>query len=191
MITITAKDRIFVLLAAPLAVLACYYFFLRSPCMRQAKELEASLAETDEPAILMQQGNLLRDRLAKVDAALAQVQPKEETASPAVSASEPSARLQQIVNVLQDQSVRVVQSEWIEPEENAIVEPDAAVLALQKAGVLDHPDCWNLELESSYASFVKALSAFRTNGLPVVPLSVSMDAHGRANACRWKVKLWL
>lgn len=193
MITITAKDRIFVLLAAPLAVLACYWFFIRAPKAREEQKLEAALSEMGDPETLMRQGDLLKQRLATVETLWDKTESEQgnESAGGLSPSSDPAVRLQKIVDVLQAQSVRVLRSEWIDPSKDAMVEPDAAVTALRKAGALERPDCWNLELESPYASFVRALSLFRTNDLPVVPLSVSMDARGRANGCRWRVKLWL
>ena len=150
MITITAKDRMFVLVAVPLALLACYLFGIRPSQARKAEQLEASLSELGEPEMLMQQGNLLRQRLAQVEAAVKKLPeaPEEKSSAASMCSSDPAVRLRRVVDVLQEQSVHVVHSEWIDPLDDVKAEPDAAVAALQKAKALERPDCWNLDLES-------------------------------------------
>lgn len=183
MIEIRAKDKVFVAVVLPLALLGCYFGLVRQPL---AKERAARLAERaglPDPDMFPTERRALQGRVAEAEKDLAAAKAEKPAESAVRGAKEDSeaARQQAVFDVLRRQGVRIVKAA---PVEAAGLCADV----LRATGVRPEPAASRLVLEAPYPALLEALRACEAARLAVVPAAWSMtpgDAH-----CRWEVTLW-
>ena len=184
MIQVGTRDRIFVAVALPLAMLAGYVHFIRQPLARERAALGAEQARLPDPDMFPSERRLLRDRAAEAerDLAAAKAEKPPEVAVRGAADESEAARQQAVFDLLHAHGVRVAKAG---PVEAAGVCADT----LRATGVRPQPVARRFALEASYPALVEALKALEAARLAVVPGAWTMTPGG--TACRWEVTLWL
>ena len=184
MIEVGKRDRIFVAVALPLALLAAHWHFVRGPLEKERAALAAEQARLPDPDMFAVERRTLQTRVAEaekdLDAARAEKAPEAEVRGEP-GASE-AARQQAVVDVLQAKGVRILK---VEPVEDG----GAGADILRATGVRPAPVARRIELEAAYPALVDVLAEFEARRMAVVPGPVSMASDG--TSCRWEVTLWL
>lgn len=184
MIQVGTRDRVFVAVALPLALLAGYFYFVRQPLEKDRTALAAERARLPDPDMFPAERRQLRDRVAEAerDLAAAQAEKSPEAAVRGAADESEAARQQAVFDVLHAHGVRVVKSE---PVDAAGVCADT----LRATGVRPEPVARRLALEAAYPALLEALKAIEAARLAVVPGGWRMTP-GEV-ACRWEVTVWL
>lgn len=185
MIEVRTKDKIFLAVLVPLALVACHFHFLRAPEARRLAVLrteQARLPDIEQfPAERRRLEKRLLDARAALDAARAEKPP--EAAVRGSAEETVAARHGAAVRTFAEAGLRVVRVETVS---GGASRGDAV---LQGTGVRPAPAARRFVLEGDYGAFLAALGAWMEAKAAVVPESVSME--GGAQTCRWEVTLWL
>lgn len=184
MIQVGPRDRIFVAVVAPLALLTGYVYFVRQPLDRERRALAAEQARLPDPDMFPSERRPLRDRVTAAEKALADVRAEkvpEAEVRGRVADSE-AARQQAVFDVFHAHGVRVAKAEPVEAT-------GVCADTLRATGVRPAPVARRFALEASYPALVAALKALETARLAVIPGRWMMTP--AETACRWEVTLWL
>ena len=185
------KDRLFLAVVVPLALLAAYWYGWRAAAGRQIAELghrqESLVAEGD-----FQQERLRADRqLAEARAELEterKIPPPQATMK---ADAEASAAMREFLalQVLREAGLRVVGS--TESRDVRRFADDASVgragELLRATGVRPDPIRRSYTVDGRYPDVVKALKTFAERQMAVIPDCVLMRDAGRS---RWTLEVW-
>lgn len=183
MIEIRAKDRIFVALVLPLALLGCHWFLVRQPLVKERAALLSTRAGLPDPDMFPSERRLLQGRLAEAekDLAAARAEKPPEVQVRGTKDDSEILRLQAVVDVFRTAGARLVKSEPVDPA-------GTCADVLRATGVRPEPAARRLLLDAAYPAFVEALGRFEKERLAVVPAAWSMVPG--ETLCRWEVTLW-
>lgn len=184
MIEVGKKDRLFVAVALPLALLAGHFYFVRGPLVRERAALAAERARLPDPDMFSVERRTLQTKVAEAEKGLsaARAEKPPESAVRGRPDDSEAARQQAVVDALRAKGVRIAK---VEPVEGCGSGGDV----LRATGVRPEPVVRRIGLEASYPALVEALGEFEARRLAVVPETLSMTSGG--TSCRWEVTLWL
>lgn len=184
MIEVGKRDRIFVAVVLPLALLGTFVYFVRQPLARERAALAAERAQLPDPDMFPAARRALEDRLAEAErerkAVLAEKQP--ESAVRGEAGETEAARVEAVFGVLHAKDVRIVKAEPVEAT-------GRAVDVLRGTGLRPAPAARRLVLEADYAAVLEALRECEARRLAVVPGAFGLEP--AETSCRWEVTLWL
>lgn len=184
---IRAKDKIFLALFIPAALVSAYLFFWRIDASNELERLErrcAALVATEDFPLAEKRLELrVKEAEERLDSLRNEPVPEPLVlANPAESAA---GREIAVMRVFRESGLVVTRSE-------AVDLPGAsrsrAKEALEASGALASPVRRRYGLDGSYPSVKRALDAFCRERLAVVPDGIQMRS---AQAGRWTLDLWL
>lgn len=183
MLQITEKDKLFVIVALPVAIALCYWYFLRRPAAAELSACELqdmSLGGVEqyeaEGMILDKQLSSVRGKLQNWMKASGETQLEKTSASPA-------ERLETILKVFVAQNVRITRS-----VQSAYAGDKPAKEILRSAFGVNDPVLQTFYAEGFYADVISVLRTFSNRDNRVVVESVSMAK--RRAGCGWTISLW-
>lgn len=188
MIEITNRDRIFVLVAIPAAILAAFFFLVHKP---QAAHL-ASLRETHEmlmPAAdypVLFRGLERQKADAGAELAAEKASSSDVYVRSAVSAAE---RLHAVLELFERNGAHVSKFSPASAESQG-TEPDGFAL-MRRAGWCATPEAWVLELDAAYPDVQATFAAMAQEDLPAMPASVSLKTEPNKTLGHWTLTIWL
>ena len=183
MIEIGKRDRIFVAVVLPLALLGGYLHFVRQPLAKARGTLAAERAQLPDPDMFPRERRALAGRVAEAERRV-EAERKAPAPEPAVRGTDgesEAARQQAVFDALHAKGVRIVSSEAAEAE-------GVCADALRATGIRPNPVARRLRLESGYAEMLGALKEIGDRRLAVIPAKWSMTPSGAT--CRWELTLW-
>lgn len=183
MIEIRKRDRIFVAVVLPLALLGGYLHFVRQPLAKARESLAAERARLPDPDMFPTERRALADRVAAAERRV-EAERKTTPPEPAVfgTAGESEAvRQQAVFDALHAKGVRIVSSEAAEAE-------GVCADVLRATGIRPTPVARRLRLEAGYAEMLAALEEIGSRRLAAIPAKWSMTPSGAT--CRWELTLW-
>lgn len=190
MIEVGTKDKIFIALVLPAALLWAFLHYGRTPAVKTRDALAAEHGRLPDPMTFPIERRNLQERVAEAEKALV-----AERARPPVEAAvrgDPNATLAErqnaVFSVFSGNGVRVVSVDGQESDETDAA-LSAAGTALRDAGTRPEPSMRRLSATGGYSAFSAALGAFCADKSPVVPARVTMTSDGRL--CKWEFSLWL
>lgn len=199
MIQVTDRDRAFVAVALPLALVALYAIFVHAPRARALAEMRSRLEslgdaedlELERPALQRRRADAAARR-AEADAAEAM---RVAGGGEATAPGGDSARLDRVVAVLNaTDGVKLTAAERIWQTGNG-GEPRAKALVREALGDGASPMLWRFTVSADYASLQRVLGAAGERKLPVIVDGVSFDGAsgraGRGGARIWRIDAWL
>lgn len=185
MLKVTTKDKIFVQVALPIALLAAFVWFLRNPAVAERNRLAEEYARLPDPAVFPQLEKVLERRVSEAETSLAAARAEEIPASsvkgdPSTGSSE---RQCMVLDLFKKAGTSIL-----------AVEPDVRELGrggetLRSTGMRPSPEAWKFRVEAGYSAVLFALREMSNAKMPVVPVSVKMDVVDVG--CKWEVALWL
>lgn len=201
MTEIRTKDKLFLAIVVPLAAVACYWFGWRTDAARRFGDLErrhATLVAEDDFDFEMAKA---RRELAASEADLEAERkiPVPEAKVKARRESVAAERERAVLEVLHGAGLfvsaasgaQVELNPQYENEDALSVESERAFVGgdiLKATGVCLEPILRMYVVEGRYPQVVKALEAFATRQMAVIPEQVNVSESGRG---RWKLSLWL
>ena len=188
MTEIRTKDKLFLAVVVPAALLAAYWYGWRASAGRQVAELQGRQAQLvtaeDFPAEKRRADRELAEAKAELEAERKIPQPQVAVAADA-GASE-AERERQVLQVFREAGLTVVASEA--PRGGAVAGSGKAGELLKATGVRPLPGHRAYTADGRYPDVVKALRAFAEKKMAVIPDCVQMRAAGRN---RWTLEVWL
>jgi len=188
MTEIRTKDKIFLAVVVPAALIAAYWYGWRSPSCRKLAELqsrEAQLVEIEDfPMEKRRAERELADAKAELEAERNAPEPQIEVVS-ARDASE-AEREREALEIIRGAGLSVVAGEA--PKAGTIPNSGKAGELLKATGLRPVPIHRSYTVDGRYPNVVKALKAFSEKKMAVIPDSVQMRAAGRS---RWTLEVWL
>lgn len=192
---ITNKDRLFVMVALPVAVVCCYAHFIRRPLSAEATRIKAQIESTGDADDLMRRRRLLENRLAEVRALY-----DAEVAKPSVTnrtyqiEDNVSMRLRSAIALFEECGAMVISSTDNSASTGTYnVSSNGSRISDMIANV--HPGYraqkWTFVLDSTYNATVDALNRFTELNSFAVVESIKMLPVKSSRNCRWSVTLWL
>ena len=188
MTEIRTKDKIFLAVVVPAALIAAYWYCWRSPANRQLAELqsrEAQLVDAEDFPMEKRRAELeLAEAKAELEAERNAPAPQVEVVAEA-GASE-AERERQALQIIRESGLAVVASEM--PKGNAAPGSGKGGELLMATGLRPAPIRRSYTVDGRYPDVVKALKAFSERKMAVIPDCVQMRAAGRS---RWTLEVWL
>lgn len=193
MIEIGKKDKIFVAVVLPLALIGGYFHFWRMPVMHRLSALEGEYRQLPDPDSFPIEKRNLAARLAEAEEALAAARaeaPVEATVEGDAQAVVAS-RLEQVLSILTTRGVRIVRVEApAENESSGEGNSDSrGASTLAATGLRPSPDVRKFVVEADYPAFVATLEEFARRKMPVVSERISLTVGERTS--QWEMTLWL
>ena len=188
MTEIRTKDKIFLAVVVPVALLAAYWYGWRASASQQLAELESRQAQLvtaeDFPMEKRRADRELAEANAELDAEKKVPQPQVAVVADA-GASE-AERERQILQVFRDAGLIVVGSET--PKGDSAAHAGKAGELLKATGVRPKPIHRSYTIDGRYPDVVKALKSLTERKMAAIPDSLQMRATGRN---RWTLEVWL
>lgn len=190
MIEIGKKDKIFVAVAVPMAVLAALYFWGVSPVEKDFRALVAERANLPDPDMFPLERRALEKRVAEVERTSTELaaEAPPEALVVADAAASCAARQDALVSLLVRKGVRLVRLETLAEQPL----PDAGSRgreALRTTGVCPLAEGRRLTLEGDYGQVREVLAEIATRRLAIVPEALSLKTTQGVN--QWEVTVWL
>ncbi len=190
MIEVRKKDLMFLALALPLALVAAYYWFYRTPSVRRADGMRVEMARLPDPDLFPAERARLATRVADAERDLdaerkAKLPDETVRGNPAADAA---ARQDALLAVFSRAGVRVVGVKSL--DSSGVAQTSRGGNALRACGMRPQPEGRHFVLEGDYRSFVGALGALSRELAPVVCEGVSFSP-STDGACRWELAIWL
>ena len=180
---IRTKDRLFLLVAVPVAAAAGYCWLWRSDAVKQIDTLERRCA-----ALVEKEDFPLEKKRAERELGLAgaelEKERKIETRSPEVVAERgenAAERERTVLAVFRESGLAVRRGEIVK-------EPNAAAATLKATGLRPKPVVRRYTLEGRYPQLVRALELFASRKLAVIVASIAMGGGDRG---RWILEVTL
>ena len=187
MTEIRTKDKLFLAVVVPVALLAAYWYGWRASAGRQLADLqgrEAQLVTTEDfPIEKRRADHELAEAKAELDAE--KKVPPPQVAVVADAGTSEAERERQILQLLREAGLTVVGSET---PKRAAAHPGKARELLKATGVRPVPIHRAYTLDGRYPDVVKALKALAERKMAAIPDCVQMRATGRN---RWTLEVWL
>lgn len=188
MIEITNRDRIFVFVALPAAILAAFFFLVHKPQAARLAALrenhEALVPAGDYPVLI--RGLERQKAEAEAELAAEKAAPSEVYVRPAVSAAE---RLHAVLELFERNGAHVSKFSPVTAEARPGTEDYSARLV--RAGWCAQPEAWSLELDAAYPDVQATLAAMAQEDLPAMPVSVSLRTDPDKTLGHWTLIIWL
>ncbi len=201
MTEIRTKDKLFLAVVVPLAVVACYWYGWRADAGRRLNDLEHRHA-----ALVTEEGFPFEMRTAQRNLAAAEAELEAERKTPPPEAkvkarreSVAAERERAVLNVLNGAGLFVAAVRNAQTEQSGQFDEIAALPAeserafvggtiLAATGVCPSPVLRTYVIEGRYPQVVKALETFAARQMAVVPEQVNLFDSSRG---RWLLSLWL
>ena len=188
MTEIRTKDKLFLAVVVPVALLAAYWYGWRASAGRQLADLqgrEAQLVTTEDfPIEKRRADHDLAEAKAELDAE--KKVPPPQVAVVADAGTSEAERERQILLLLREAGLTVVGSET--PKGDTAAHTGKAGELLKATGVRPVPIHRAYTLDGRYPDVVKALKALAERKMAAIPDCVQMRATGRN---RWTLEVWL
>ena len=182
------KDKLFLAVAVPAALLAAYWYGWRESASRQIDGLQGRQARLvtaeDFPAEKRRADLELAEARAELEAE--RRIPLPQGAVVAEAGASEAERERQAIRVLREAGLTVVASEG--PGADASAGADKAGGLLKATGTRPVPGHRAYTVDGRYPDVVKALRTFAERKMAVIPDRVRMRASGRN---RWTLEVWL
>lgn len=194
MIRVTAKDRIFLAIVLPAALLAIYAIFVHAPLAKRLCAMRDRYATLGTVEEIEAERPHLEARRRKAAAARAASEKAEadrmsdESGGKTVDAD--SLRFDRMMTLLGDcPGVRIVSAERITGYDAAETRPKE--LVRDAAGIAE-PALWRFTANADYASVMKALCEIRDRKTPAIVEGISFEGSaGRGGSRTWRIDVWL
>lgn len=189
MIQVRTKDKIFLAVALPLALLAAYVWLVRQPLATRTAALAAEQRNLPDEDSFPAEKRRLQRRLADAEAELAaeKAEKSPEVAVKGDPESTAAARQDAVLAVFTSAGAKVLHVQ--PPQAETPPEDVRGDAVLRATGRCPAPEMRQFMLEADYAVVTSVLKTFADRQTPVVPESVSLNVDGRT--CRWEMTLWL
>lgn len=201
MTEIRTKDKLFLAVVVPLAVVACYWYGWRAEAGRRLDALERRHAALVTEADFAFEMATARRNLTAAEAELEAVRklPPPEAKVKARCESGTAERERAVLNVLNGAGLFVATVQNAQTESNIRFDEIAASTLesarkfvggdiLTATGVCPNPILRTYVVEGRYPQVVKALEAFASRQMAVIPEKVNLNESERG---RWTLTLWL
>ena len=182
---IRTKDKIFLAVFLPLAIIGAYVHFWRMDAAKSLAALEASHAQ-----LVAVEDFPLEERIRKARLAEAEQQLENERAIPpadakvvADAAASVAVREREIMKVFSDAGLAVVRCDAVADKGD-----DSSAAALSATGLRPSPICRRYTLDGTYPAVKRALDVFCRDRMAVIPDSLAMRPSGFA---RWSLEIFL
>ena len=191
MTEIRTKDKLFLAVVVPVALLAAYWYGWRASAGRQLADLQGREAQLvtaeDFPIEKRRADHDLAEAKAELDAEK-KVPPQAGAAAlvAADAGTSEAERERQILLLLREAGLTVVGSE--KPKGDTAAHACKAGELLKATGVRPVPIHRAYTLDGRYPDVVKALKALAERKMAAIPDCVQMRATGRN---RWTLEVWL
>lgn len=188
---VRTKDKVFLAVLVPVALVTAFVWFERMPTARRLKALRAERARLPDPDLFPAERRQLEGRLAEAEKALAAAQ-EEKPPALAVrgeAGTTVAARQDAALAAFTAQGARVVRVEPVLAEREAEDGASRGAAVLEGTGIRPTPEARTFVMEAGYGAFVGALGSFAATRAPVIPEKVSLAVEGKTG--RWEVTLWL
>ena len=193
MTEIRTKDKLFLAVVIPVALLAAYWYGWRASAGRQLAELESRQAQLvtaeDFPMEKRRADRELAEANAELDAEKREGErPREPRQAPIVAdaGTSEAERERQILQVFRDAGLTVVGSET--PKGDSAAHASKTGELLKATGVRPKPIHHSYTIDGRYPDVVKALKSLAEKKMAAIPDSLQMRATGRN---RWTLEVWL
>lgn len=180
MIKLSSSDRVFALVAAPLAIFAAFWFLIVEPLDAKISDLRArsaALPVTANATALRAEADRAETAAREDLAAAEKLSERPASAAP----SSDAARLRDLVAALASSRAHVVSSEPLRPEGRVAAAADSAT----RSGVCGKPGAARLVIRATYPDFAAAMRRVCEGNPACVPVNVSFAA--RKNSVDWTV----
>ncbi|MBQ7666873.1 MAG: hypothetical protein IJS46_02635 [Kiritimatiellae bacterium] len=190
MLKITAKDRVFAAVAAPVCVAAAYALLVRAPLSDRVRAMEGAISSLGSPDALSLERTALRRRLD--DARLAREAAESELApvpvADAAGAAPAAERIRRVTEVFETTpGVHIRASTPISRASAANAGSPAA--ALKEGAGIDGPAVRRFSIVAQYPALLAALEKL-SQSRPAVVTGVRMDA-SRGRTAEWAIDICL
>ena len=187
MTEIRTKDKLFLAVVVPVALLAAYWYGWRASAGRQLADLQGREAQLvtaeDFPIEKRRADHELAEAKAELDAE--KKVPPPQVAVVADAGTSEAERERQILLLLREAGLTVVGSET---PKGAAAHAGKAGELLKATGVRPVPIHRAYTLDGRYPDVVKALKTLAERKMAAIPDCVQMRAAGRN---RWTLEVWL
>lgn len=188
MIEITNRDRIFVFVAIPAAILVAFFFLVHKPRAAHwaaLRETHETLMPAGDYPVLMR-GLERQEADAEAELAAEQAAPSEVYVRPAVSAAE---RLHAVLELFERNGAHVAKFSPVASDAQGGESGDSALM--RRAGWCAAPEAWTLELDATYPDVQATLAAMAQEDLPAMPVRVSLRTEPDKTLGHWTLTIWL
>jgi len=182
MTALRLKDKLFLAVVMPIALIAAYHSLWRKDAVARIDELERTrqtLVEEDafDAALARAKAEL---KSAQDELAAEQSMPPPATRVKAKADETLAMREKAVLDILRSAKLVVTKGETSAPA------PDGEIL--KSTGTRPEPQLRTYVVSGRYPDVVRALALFAEREMAVVPEAVEMRAAGRD---RWTISLWL
>ena len=188
MTEIRTKDKLFLAVVVPAALLAAYWYCWRASAGRQLDELhsrQAQLVTADDfPMEKRRADRELAEARAELEAEKKIPRPQVAVVAEAVASE--AERERQTLQVFREAGLTVVAREA--PRADAAADSGMAGELLKATGARPRPSRRAYTVDGRYPDVVRALRAFDERKMAVIPDCVQMRETGRN---RWTLEVWL
>ena len=190
MTEIRVKDKLFLAVAVPLALLAAYWYLWRADAGRQMDELsrrhETLVEEEDFPMEKRRADKALAEAKAELEAE--RKKPMPQTKVKADAQARAAERERAVLQVFRESGLTVVGSAATDGQRRDRVQTGKAGELLKATGARPEPLHRSYTIDGRYPDVVKALGTISDREMAVIPDGVVMRAEERN---RWTVEVWL
>lgn len=190
MTEIRTKDKLFLAVVVPLALLAAYWYLWRADAGRQADELArrrvALVAEEDFPMEKRRADKALDEAKAELEAERGQPMPQTKVKADAQERA--AERERAVLQVFREAGLTVVGSAATGETRRDAAQTGKAGEVLKATGARPVPLHRSYTIDGRYPDVVKALETLAAREMAVIPDGVVMRAEKRN---RWTVEVWL
>ena len=189
MTPVRAKDKLFLAVAIPLAAVALYAYAYRAGATRKLESLRMESASLVDEMTFDDDMRSAKRALAAAEAELATESsaPVPPSAVKASADESPAERERQVLEVLLTCGIGVIRTEDATPKSGANDGTARGGDALKATGVRPDPSLRRYTLDGAYPAVRRALGAFASRKMAVVPESLEMRENGRG---RWTLSIW-
>lgn len=177
MTPVRTKDKLFLAVVVPLALVAAYVGLWRRNAAREVSALDARLAGLVEEADFPVEERKLEAALKRAAEARAAAEalPPVRAAVRADAAARPAEREREVVAVLREAGLSVLRSERV----SEVRGESAGAAVLRATGARPEPVLRRYLLDGGYPAVRRALGAFAAREMAVVIETVAMRADGK------------
>ena len=188
MTPLRTKDRLFLAVAVPAALIAAYAYFWRAPHAKKVRAYGERCAALVDPEDFPAEKRKLEKRVAESAAELEAERgaPAPESAMKGSPDDAPAARERIVLDVFREAGLRVVSSEAGERTREGGASAPRGGEVLKATALRPEPRARRYRLEGGYAAVRRALCALAERKCAVIPETLEMEGGDR-----WTVLLWL
>ena len=183
------KDKVFLMVAIPLALCVAYFYLWRMPVAKRVAALAAEEVRLPNAEDFPVERRAIEKRLASAEKELeeARAEKAPESSVKGDVGAGAAERQGAALAAFAKHGARVVRVEPVAERSDGWGARGGETL--RATGLRPAPEAMRFTVEAPYRDFTAALEEFAAERAAVVPESVTM---GRAGAkCRWEVVIWL